>query len=146
MKPSIKQSLLALGLFSVTLFSCTKEDPIPSPAQKALTANSWQVERVTQYTDGAPEVTYLRGGQNNSDDFSLVRQTYKANGSIDWIDSFGDSGGNGRWQLLDGNRKLKLTMETLSTTVENVKLLTGVFAYTLKVGDGDSTRFEFSPL
>jgi hypothetical protein len=147
MKQAIKFISLAVLVFSFT--SCKKEDTQKeSAAKKALTAHTWQMENVTTYTSGLPSVSYQRGAANNEDDFSLVRQTYKSNGTITYVDQFGDSGSNGTYTLMNNDTQIRIGLSSMgwSVTGENLKLTSSEFSYTLKHGDGDSTRFIFSPL
>ena len=147
MKKAIQFISLAVLVFGFT--SCKKEDvQKESAAKKALTAHTWQMENVTAYTSGLPSVSYQRGAANNEDDFSLVRQTYTSNGTITYLDQFGDSGTNGTYTLLNNDTQIRLGLSSMgwSVTGENLKLASTEFSYTLKHGDGDSTRFIFSPL
>jgi hypothetical protein len=145
MKRLFSHSFVAIAFLSAGLFSC-KKDTVESPVKTALMAHTWRVENVTEYNTGVPTVNYQRGAQNNSDDYSLVRQKYNSNGTIQYVDQFGSSGNNGTYQLLDNDRKLKIGFAGLTTTVESLKVTASEFAYTLKVGDNDSLRFVFSPL
>lgn len=137
--------VMTLALFSTT--SCDKEDDIrQEPIEvQLLTAKTWQIEEVaTVENDAPPRVTYKRGTPNNEDDFSLIRQTFKKDGSITYVDQFGDSGTNGRYQLLNNNM-LRLSIEGLSTIVETVVIRENSFSYRL-VHDGGYTQFTFSPV
>jgi len=141
-------SFAALAL-SVSATSCKKDDSQPaSTTKQALIAKTWQVETVIDYHGATPNVLYQRGAANNEDDHSLVRQTFKADGSITYVDQFGTSGTDGRYELFDNDRKMKIGAASVgfTTIVENVKANATQFAYTLNPGDGDSTRFVFSPL
>lgn len=147
----MKQAITILSL-TVLVFgftSCKKEDAKnESAAKKALTAHTWQMEKVTAYTSGLPYVSYQRGAANNEDDFSLVRQTYKSNGTITYVDQFGDSGSNGTYELLNNDTQIRIGWRSMGWSIvgENLKLTSTEFSYTLKHGDSDSTRFTFSPL
>ena len=139
-------SLLGLGL---GITSCKKENTEQqmSAVQKDLISKTWQVEKVIDYAGGSPSILYQRNAIENTDDFSLVRQTYKANGSITYIDQFGESGTDGSYELLSNNTKIKLKLASigLSVTAENLKVTATSYSYTLKHAEGDSTRFIFSP-
>jgi hypothetical protein len=144
----MKQVITIISLVAVGFTSCKKEDVQKESAiQKALMAHTWQMEKVTGYISGVPSVSYQRGAANNEDDYSLIRQTYKANGSIVYVDQFGDTGSNGTYELLDRDTKIKIGLSSMGLSIvgENLKVATTEFAYTLKHGDGDSTRFIFSP-
>jgi hypothetical protein len=148
MKQAIRFFSVAALVFSVSLSSC-KKDPVTqeSATKKALMAHTWQMETVINYSSGTPVISYQRGGTNNQDDFSMVRQTYKSNGSITYVDSFGESGSDGTYELLDNDAKIKIGggASGFSLIGENLKVTASEFAYTLNFGDGDSTRFVFSP-
>lgn len=131
--------------FSAT--SCDKEDEVRQEPMEVqlLTAKTWQIEEVAEIMDGEPpHVTYKRGVENNEDDFSLIRQTFKKNGSITYIDQEGASGSNGRYQLLS-NHMLRLSMGFISTIVEHVVIRENSFSYRL-VHEGGYTQFTFSPV
>ena len=134
--------ILLLTLFSTT--SCDKDDDIrQEPIEvQLLTAKTWQIEEVAEVEEGIPNVVYKRGFPNNQDDFSLVRQTFKKDGSITYIDQQGQSGTNGRYQLLD-NKMMRLSVDGLSTIVSNVVVRENAFSYRLVHDDG-YTRFTFS--
>jgi hypothetical protein len=141
-------TVLSLSLLVVGFTSCKKEEvQKESATQKALMAHTWQMEKVTGYISGVPSVAYQRGVANNEDDYSLIRQTYKANGSIVYVGQFGDSGSDGNYELLNGDTKIKIGLNSMGLSIvgENLKATATEFAYTLKHGDGDSTRFIFSP-
>jgi hypothetical protein len=148
---SMKQviTLLSLTLFAAGFTSCQKDDvQNESAAKKALTARTWQMEKVTGYTSGLPSVAYQRGAANNEDDYSLIRQTYKADGSIVYVGQFGEAGSDGSYELLNNDTRIKIGLNSMGLSIigENLKVNATEFAYTLKHGDGDSTRFIFSPL
>ena len=141
-------TIFSISLLVLGFTSCKKDDvQNESATRKALMAHTWQMEKVTGYISGAPSVVYERGGVNNEDDYSLVRQTYKANGSIAYVDQFGDAGSNGTYQLLDSDTKIRIGLSSMGLSIvgENLNVTATEFAYTLKHGDGDSTRFIFSP-
>ncbi|HYH15262.1 MAG TPA: hypothetical protein VD794_08580 [Flavisolibacter sp.] len=137
--------LMTVVLFSTT--SCDKEDDIKQEplAVQLLTAKAWQIEEVVSVEgDNTPHVTYKRGATDNEDDFSLVRQNFKKDGSITYIDQEGDSGSNGRYQLM-ANNMMRLSVDGLSTIVENVIIRENSFSYRLVHGEG-YTQFTFSPV
>jgi len=145
MKKMIVQLISAMILvFSFT--SCGKENVVTSQTQQALMAHTWQMEMVTEYTSGVPHTLYQRGAANNEDDYSNIRQTYKSNGSIQFVDEFGDSGSNASYQLLDNDTRIRIGYAGLVVTGENLLVTGNRFAYTLKFNSTDSTRFMFSPL
>ena len=145
MKKAIVLSLSALFL-AVTFISCGKENPPVSATKQALMAHTWQMETVTDYSAGTSYVIYQRGSTNNDSDFSMIRQIYKSNGTIQYVDEFGDSGSNATYQLLDNNTKIRISYGGLSVTGENLVVTGNQFAYTLKYNATDSSRFAFSPL
>jgi len=148
MKQVIK--FFSLTALVVSVFASCKKDDVKqeSVVKQALVAHTWQVEKVTNYSSGIPSVSYQRGTANNEDDFSLVRQTYKPNGSISYVDQFGSAGSDGSYELLNSDTKIKIGLASMGLSVvgENLKLTATEFSYTLKFNDGDSTRFNFSPL
>jgi hypothetical protein len=145
MKKMIVPFISAMTLvFSFT--SCGKENVETSPTKQALLAHTWQMEMVTEYVSGVPHTLYQRGAANNEDDYSNIRQTYKSNGSIQFVDDFGDSGSNASYQLLDNDTKIRISYAGLVVTGENLLVTGNQFAYTLKFNGTDSTRFMFSPL
>jgi hypothetical protein len=139
----------ALFLASIFAVSCSKKDvvkPVPAPTVKELlTARTWQMEEVTD-NHGTPVVTYKRGAANNEEDYSLVRQSFKADGSITYIDQFGDAGTNGTYELLENDTKIRLGMtgSTLSVVAQNLSVSTTRFSYRLVDQDG-YVQFTFSP-
>jgi hypothetical protein len=145
MKKTFLLSLSVLALM-LTFTSCKKDKAPDSPTKQALMAHTWQMETVTGFSAGVPNVTYQRGASNNEEDFSMIRQTYKSNGTIQWVDEFGDSGSNATYSLLDNDTKIRLSYSGLSATGENLVVTSNQFAYTLKYNSTDSTRFVFSPL
>lgn len=137
--------ILSVALFSTT--SCDKEDDIrPAPLEvQLLTAKTWQIEEVAEVNKaGAARITYKKGVANNEDDFSLVRQTFQKNGSITYVDQFGEAGSDGRYQLLKNNM-LRLSVGLLTTIVEQVVIRENSFSYRLTHEDG-YTQFTFSPV
>ncbi len=140
--------LISISVLVIGFASCKKDTAQNESAiQKELMAHTWQMEKVTSYVSGTPSVLYQRGAANNEDDYSLIRQTYKANGSIVYVDQFGDAGNDGTYKLL-GDNKIQIGLRSMGFSVvcENLSVTPTEFAYTLKHGDGDSTRFIFSPL
>jgi len=136
-------------LLGAAVISCKKDnDTIDSPTKQALTAHTWQMETVTDYQGATFTVIYQRGAANNEEDFSLVRQTYKRNGSIQWTDEFGNSGSNGTYTLMENDTKIRIGISGSSIAVvgENLKVTATEYAYTLKHSATDSTRYIFSPL
>lgn len=141
----ITAAFLLASLFAV---SCKKEDikPIPAPTVKdLLTARAWQMEEVTD-NHGTPQVLYKRGAANNEDDYSLVRQSFKADGSIIYVDQFGDRGSNGTYELVDNNTKIRLGMagNNFSVLAESLNVSATRFSYRLVDQDG-YVQFTFSP-
>ena len=137
-------------LITVMAFTSCKKDDVQndSETKKALISRTWQMQTVTTYTSGVPFVSYQRGAADNEEDFSLVQQTYKSNGSIHWVDQFGDTGTDGTYQLLQNDTKIKIGYAAMGLSIvgENLQVNASKYSYTLLHGDGDSTRFEFSPL
>lgn len=143
-----KTFLFSLFILALTLsFTSCKKDKAPDSATKqALMAHTWQMEMVSEYDSGVPHVIYQRGASDNDEDFSMIRQTYKSNGSVQFVDEFGETGSNAKYSLLDNDTKIRLSYSGLSVTGENLVVTNNQFAYTLKYNATDSTRFIFSPL
>ena len=137
-------------LFATIIFaSCNKEElekPVPEVVIQ-LTAKTWQVEEVVD-NHGTAKVLYKKGAPNNEDDHSLVRQTLRRDGSIAYVDQFGNSGTDGRYQLLENNTKIKLSVEGmggLSTIAQNLQVSANQFSYRL-VDEHGYTQFTFTPV
>lgn len=145
MIPFVTAFIMSLVLFSTT--SCDKEDNLRQEPMEVqlLTAKTWQMEEVVSVEPGnQPYVTYKRGAADNEDDFSLIRQTFKKDGSITYIGQEGESGSNGRYQLL-GNNMLSLGLGGIPIIVEQVIIRENSFSYRLVHGGG-YTQFTFSPV
>lgn len=138
----------ALFLASIFAVSCKKEvvKPVPAPTVKErLTAKTWQMEEVID-NHGTPVVTYRRGAANNEEDYSLVRQSFKADGTITYVDQFGDAGTNGTYELLENDTRIRLGMtgSNLSVIAQNLSVSNTRFSYWLVDQDG-YVQFTFSP-
>ena len=145
MKKTFLFSLSALVLI-LNFTSCKKDKAPDSATKQALMAHTWQMGTVTEYNSGVASIIYQRGASNNDEDFSMIRQTYKSNGSVQFVDEFGETGSNAKYSLLDNDTKIRLSYSGLSVTGENLVVTNSQFAYTLKYNSTDSTRFVFSPL
>jgi hypothetical protein len=135
----------------ISLTSCQKEVPAvttPTPSKKQLlTAKVWVVDEVKETQNGTSVTLYKRGATNNTDDFSLVRNQYKNDGSIVWRDEFGDEGNDGRWELLNNDTQLKLSwpIANMSVTVHDVTVTANSFSYKLIAAPGIYTTWKFIP-
>ena len=136
--------ILSTALFTATSCKKDNDDKVIPIEQQYLTAKTWQVEEVSTTQDGATNVTYKRGAQNNEDDFSMVRQSFKTNGSITYVDSFGESGTNGRYQLMKNNQ-MQLSLGSFSTIVFGVTIRENSFSYKQEI-QGGIMQFTFSPI
>lgn len=139
----------AFFLASLFVVSCKKDDvkPVPAPTAKdLLTAKTWQMEEVTD-NHGTPQVVYKKGAANNEEDYSLVRQAFKADGTITYIDQFGDAGTNGTYELLENNTRIRLGMtgSSLSVVAQSLNVSASRFSYHLVDGAG-YVQFTFSPV
>lgn len=143
MRKSVVLTLSVVAL-SMAFISCKKEKT-PSSTQQALMAHTWQMEMVAEYNSGIPHVIYQRGAANNDEDFSMIRQTYKSNGSVQYVDEFGESGSNASYKLFDNDSRIRISYSGLSIVGEHLVVTDNQFAYTLKYNETDSTRFVFSP-
>jgi hypothetical protein len=138
--------IAAIGMISIT--SCKKDD-VPakeSIVKKDLMAHTWQMEKVIEYSSGNPSISFQRGAADNQEDYSMIRQTYKADGSITYIDQGGESGTDGIYELLNNDTKIRIGLASMGLSVigDNLKVDHNSFGYTINTGDGDSTRFIFS--
>jgi hypothetical protein len=143
------KSIAFVAIAAILGFSSCKKDDVPakeSMVKKELMAHTWQMERVIEYTAGNPQISYQRGSADNQDDYSMIRQTYKADGSITYVDQTGESGTDGSYELLNNDTKIRIGLASLGLSVigDNLKVDHSSFGYTIKTLDGDSTRFIFS--
>jgi hypothetical protein len=143
------KSIAFVAIAAILGFSSCKKDDVPakeSMVKKELMAHTWQMERVIEYTAGNPQISYQRGSADNQDDYSMIRQTYKADGSITYVDQTGESGIDGSYELLNNDTKIRIGLASLGLSVigDNLKVDHSSFGYTIKTLDGDSTRFIFS--
>ena len=150
MKHKMK-SIVFVAVAAILGFSACKKDDVPakeSTVKKDLMAHTWQMERVIEYTAGNPQISYQRGSADNQDDYSMIRQTYKADGSITYVDQTGESGTDGNYELLNNDTKIRIGLSSMGLSVigDNLKVDNSSFGYTIKTFDGDSARFIFSAL
>lgn len=146
MKRRINQTLTFVFASLMILASCSKKDHQPAnDAKSLLTAHTWQVEEASYTESGQKYVTYKKGAANNDDDYSKVRQTYKADGSVVWVDQSGDSGSDGRYELLNNNQQIKLIYGGTVLTCDIVQLTATTFSYKIPIQDGFA-QFIFSPV
>jgi hypothetical protein len=143
------KSIAFVAIAAILGFSSCKKDDVPakeSMVKKELMAHTWQMERVIEYTASNPQISYQRGSADNQDDYSMIRQTYKADGSITYVDQTGESGTDGSYELLNNDTKIRIGLASLGLSVigDNLKVDHSSFGYTIKTLDGDSTRFIFS--
>jgi hypothetical protein len=143
------KSIAFVAIAAILGFSSCKKDDVPakeSMVKKELMAHTWQMERVIEYIAGNPQISYQRGSADNQDDYSMIRQTYKADGSITYVDQTGESGIDGSYELLNNDTKIRIGLASLGLSVigDNLKVDHSSFGYTIKTLDGDSTRFIFS--
>jgi hypothetical protein len=143
------KSIAFVAIAAILGFSSCKKDDVPakeSMVKKELMAHTWQMERVIEYIAGNPQISYQRGSADNQDDYSMIRQTYKADGSITYVDQTGESGTDGSYELLNNDTKIRIGLASLGLSVigDNLKVDHSSFGYTIKTLDGDFTRFIFS--
>jgi hypothetical protein len=148
MNNKIKSILVASAACLIGASSCKKDD-VPakeSQVKKDLMAHTWQMEKVIEYTSGNATVSYQRGATDNQEDYSMIRQTFKADGSITYVDQSGEAGTDGTYSLLNNDTKIKIGLASLGLSVigDNLKVDNSSFGYTINTMDGDSTRFLFS--
>lgn len=151
MKQFLKLPVLAFAvILAVTTVSCRSKDKEVTPPltdiKTLLIAKTWQVNEVSEWDGTVKTVYYKRGAANNEDDYSAVRQQYKADGSIVYTDQDGETGSDGRYELLENNTRLKLSMPEmgLSITVNALKVTNGEFSYQLGTPTG-YVQFTFVP-
>jgi hypothetical protein len=131
------------------LASCKKStDETPAPtAQTLLTAKTWQMEKVTEVRTGSPTVIYQRGATANQEDFSLVRQRFNSNGTMDYTDEDGNSGTNARWELLENNTRLKITFGGFGVSFEQFTITANQFSYKSPFATAsDYVLYTFTPV
>ncbi len=143
------KSILVVAVACVIGASSCKKDDVPakeSLVKKDLMAHTWQMEKVIEYTSGNPTVSYQRGAADNQEDYSMIRQTFKADGSITYVDQSGEAGTDGIYALLNNDTKIKIGLASMPLSVigDNLKVDNSSFGYTINHMDGDSTRFLFS--
>lgn len=148
MNNKIKSVLVVAVACLIGASSCKKDD-VPakeSQVKKDLMAHTWQMEKVIEYTSGNATVSYQRGATDNQEDYSMIRQTFKADGSITYVDQSGEAGTDGTYLLLNNDTKIKIGLASLGLSVigDNIKVDNTSFGYTINTMDGDSTRFLFS--
>ena len=148
MNNKIKSILVVAVACLISASSCKKDD-VPakeSQVKKDLMAHTWQMEKVIEYTSGNATVSYQRGATDNQEDYSMIRQTFKADGSITYVDQSGEAGTDGTYSLLNNDTKIKIGLASLGLSVigDNIKVDNTSFGYTINTMDGDSTRFLFS--
>jgi hypothetical protein len=148
MNYKVKSIVVAAAIGMMGISSCKKDD-VPakeSIVKNNLMAHTWQMEKVTDYTSGNSTVSYQRGAADTQDDYSMIRQTYKADGSITYIDQGGESGTDGTYELLNNDTRIRIGLASMGLSVigNNLKVDHSTFGYTINTGDGDSTRFVFS--
>lgn len=131
--------VLVLVMGSSSCRSTDKDVVTPvGEVKKLLTAQTWQMNEVSEVQNGVSTVVYKRGAAQNEEDYSAVRQLFKADGSIVYTDQDGSTGADGRYELLDNDTSLKLSMPAydLSVTVYAVKVTSGEFSYRLGTAEG----------
>lgn len=143
------KSILVVAVACLIGASSCKKDDVPakeSQVKKDLMAHTWQMEKVIEYTSGNATVSYQRGATDNQEDYSMIRQTFKADGSITYVDQSGEAGTDGTYSLLNNDTKIKIGLASLGLSVigDNLKVDNTSFGYTINTMDGDSTRFLFS--
>jgi hypothetical protein len=146
-KNNLKTIIIAL-LGIAFLASCKKaanETPAPT-AQTMLTAKTWQMEKVTEVRTNTPTVVYQRGAATNQEDFSLVRQRFNSNGTMDYTDENGISGTNAHWELLDNNTRLKMTFGGFGVSFEQFTISANQFSYKSPFATAtDYVLYTFTP-
>lgn len=142
--------LAVITIVTMVFTSCKKDstEPTQLSVSQMLTAKTWQVEEVTDHMGGNIDKLYKRGANNNQDDYSLVRQQFKTDGTITYTDEFGITGKDGLWELQDNNKKIKLNLPSmgLSVVCEDVTVTANSFSYKLTYPGNGYVLFTFSPL
>jgi hypothetical protein len=142
--------LVTAVIFMAGMASCHSKDKEVTPpvtdVKTLLTAKTWQVNEVNEWDGTSKTVYYKRGAANNEEDYSAVRQQYRADGSIVYTDQEGETGTDGRYELLENNTRLKLSMPDMgrSVTVNTLKVTNGEFSYRLATEAG-YVQFTFEP-
>lgn len=142
-------AFLVILAIVISSASCGSKENTVSPVsgiKKLLTAQTWQINEVTDVQNGVSTPLYKRGASDNEEDFSAVRQLFKVDGSIIYTGQFGETGSNGKYELLDNDSRLRLSMPDwgFSVTVAALKVTSGLFSYQLGNSEG-YTEFIFAP-
>jgi hypothetical protein len=151
MKKAIQNfGVTIVALVTLGMASCKKEDgpKLISEKQQLLTAKTWQVSEVNEMIDGEKTALYKKGAANNEEDYSLVRQSFKADGKIHYTDQFGDQGTDGLWKLLDNDTRLQLSLLSMgiTTIVDDFTISSTGFSYKLKTEGSNYVEFKFIPV
>lgn len=137
----------AIVFLMSSFVSCSRESVgLNTPSGKSLLlAHAWHIAEVTELVSGKAIKVYSRGQQRNADDYSLVRHTFKKDGSLQYVDQFGNSGTDGEFDLNAADSKLKLVLGAENMVAESVSISTERFEYTVKLSDEDAIRYTFRP-
>lgn len=108
-------------------------------------AHAWHLYEVTELVSGKAIKVYRRGQTRNADDYSLVRHAFKKDGSLQYVDQFGNSGTDGEYDLNAADSKLKMALGAQNLIAEAVSISTERFEYTVKLSEEDAVRYTFSP-
>lgn len=142
-------TLLSLFVFFVLagFVSCTRETvAINTPSGKSLLmAHTWRLQEVTELVAGKKIVVYRQGSGRNAEDYSLVRQSYKQDGTVQFVDQFGNVGTDGEYELSAGNHQIRLALGTENLVGEAVSIGTEHFTYTVKLSEEDAVCYRFCP-
>ncbi|MBK7883675.1 MAG: hypothetical protein IPJ81_07615 [Chitinophagaceae bacterium] len=137
-----------LVVLTFTSSSCQKEiskEDAGTDAKGLLTAKTWQMQQVTTVENGISTIEFKRGAQNNLNDYSKMRLTFKPDGSMIFIDELGDQLNNASYVLLNDNKNLKITVDGFPITFENLAITANQFSVKEKIADNEYSLYIFTP-
>lgn len=146
----MKRIAFALAFVSFLLagfVSCSKKlVSINTPSGRSLLlANTWQLAEVTEIVAGRQMPVYRRNAPANTEDFSLVRQSFKADGTVQYTDQFGHTGTDGEYELKQGGSKIRMALGGQDVVGEQVAMAPGHFEFTARISDQDAVKYRFEP-
>ncbi|WP_132055940.1 hypothetical protein [Pseudocnuella soli] len=146
----MKRLFIYLSAFLIVLssfVSCSRESVgLNTPSGKSLlVAHTWHLAEVTELVSGKAIKVYRKGAARNADDYSLVRHTFKRDGSLQYVDQFGNSGTDGEYYLNAADSQLQMALGAQNLVAEAVNISTDRFEYTVQLSEEDAIRYTFSP-
>lgn len=138
--------IIFLSIISIVT-ACKKEPLTPSVnVKEKLMAHTWQIDEIAVAFNGISSTIYKKGGSNNQQDFSAVRQTFNPDGTITYIDEAGNSVNDDLWELQDNDTKIKLTLDETDTIIgEELVVTDSQFSYKAVHNASMSIRYKLLP-